>query len=239
MSKKRCWNDAFGELGFIRESNLEYPSARCCFCSTVYNNSSLDKNKLKRHRDTVHAEHCNKSVDIFKQQTKNFVQQQQTFKNIMTPKTSQGLVVSSFKIAHQLMVAKKPFTLAENVIKPCLEIVARELHGGAAKTEVKKLSLSDNSMQRRCALIADSLKEQVLAKLHDAPCFGLQLDETTDITREAQLIVYVRFPDKKSDLIEDHYLYCIPVGVDTTAASIFSNVDHFFREHSIVQSCLY
>ena len=152
----------------------------------------------------------------------------------MTPKPSQGLVISSFKIAHQLMVAKKPFTLAENVIKPCLEIVARELHGGAAETEVKKLSLSDNSMQRRCALIADSLKEQVLAKLHDAPCFGLQLDETTDITREAQLIVYVRFPDKKSDLIEDHYLYCIPVGVDTTATRIFSNFNHFFREHSII-----
>ena len=78
-------------------------------------------------------------MDFFKQQTKNFVQQQQTFKNIMTPKPSQGLVISSFKIAHQLMVAKKPFTLAENVIKPCLMIVARELHGGAAEAEVKNI----------------------------------------------------------------------------------------------------
>ena len=43
-------------------------------------------------------------------------------------------------------------------------------------------------------MIAASLKDIVLAKICLAPCFGLQLDETTNISNKAQLIVYVRFP---------------------------------------------
>ena len=30
-SKKRKWNDAFAELGFVKNSDDKYPSARCVF----------------------------------------------------------------------------------------------------------------------------------------------------------------------------------------------------------------
>ena len=84
------------------------------------------------------------------------------------------------------MSQKKPFTLAESVVKPCLEIVAQEIHGGAtAVTTVQKLALSDITMQSRCSMIAASLKEIVLAKLRLALCFGFQLQETADITSKA------------------------------------------------------
>ena len=135
------------------------------------------------------------------------------------------------------MSQKKPFTLAVSVVNPCLEIVAQEIHGGTtAVAKVQKLALSDNSMQRRCLMIAASLKEIVLAKLRNAPCFGLQLDETTDITSQAQLIVYVRFPDTERKKLADHYLFCLPVGVGTTASSIFSKVDNYFSDHEVMWS---
>ena len=75
------------------------------------------------------------------------------------------------------MSQKKPYVLAESVEKPC-----QENHGGAtAVTKMQKLALSYNTMQRRCSMIAASLKEIVLAKLCFAPWFGFQLDETTNL----------------------------------------------------------
>ena len=65
LSKKRKWNDAFTELGFVKDSDKNYPSARCVFCQVIYHNSSMEKYKLKRHRDIKHSEHKNKSVYIF------------------------------------------------------------------------------------------------------------------------------------------------------------------------------
>ena len=99
--------------------------------------------------------------------------QQQQFEQLMVARSDQPLVISSLKIAHVLMSQKKPFIFAENVVKPCLERVA-QIHGGAtAVTKVQMLTLSDDIMQRRCSIIAASLKEIVLAKLRLAPCFGL------------------------------------------------------------------
>ena len=153
----------------------------------------------------------------------------------MVARSNQPLVISSLKIADVLMPQRKPFTLAESVVKPCLEIVAQEIHGGAtAVTKVQKLAFSDNTMQKRCSMIAASLKEIVQAKLCLALCFGLQLDEITDITSKAQLIVYVRFPDTERKKIVDHYLFCLPIGIDTTALSVCSKVDNYFSEHKVM-----
>ena len=113
--------------------------------------------------------------------------------------------------------------MAESVVKSCLEIAVQEIHGGAtAVTKGKKLALFNNTMQRRCSMIVASLKEIVLVKL----CLGLQLHETNDTTSKAQLFVYVCFPDTERMKIVDHYLFCLPIGIDTTALSVFSKVDN-------------
>jgi len=51
--------------------------------------------------------------------------------------------------------------------------------------------------------VAGSLKKVLLTNLRDAPYFGIQFDGTTDLGNDsplhwqAQLIGYVRFPDKE------------------------------------------
>ena len=59
-------------------------------------------------------------------------------------------------------------------------------------------------------MIADDIKQQLIAKLKEAPFFALQFDETTDIKNNAQLIVYCRFPDKSVKKIVEHCLFCLP-----------------------------
>ena len=85
-------------------------------------------------------------------------------------------------------------------------------------------------------MIAASLKEIVLAKLRLAPCFGLQLDETTDISSKAQLIVYVRFPSIERMKIVDYNLFCFSIGRETTALSVFSKLDNYFSQHEVMLS---
>ena len=123
------------------------------------------------------------------------------------------------------MKEKKSFMLAETVIKPCL-------HGGqAAIQQVKQLPLSRETITRRSIEVADNLKQQLIRKIQNSPCFGIQFDETTDVSNKAQLICYVRVPDTSS--ITDHYLFCLPVGVETTGECIFNKLNEFMEDNQI------
>ena len=57
----------------------------------------MEKYKLKRHRDTKHSEHKNKSATFFKQQTRQYALQQQRFEQLMVARSDQPLVITSLK----------------------------------------------------------------------------------------------------------------------------------------------
>ena len=100
-----------------------------------------------------------------------------------------------------LLQNKLPFTVLENTILPCLKIAARLLHGGKSAVEkVKKIPLSDTTVR-----ILDAAKRWPriwkISKLNKSPSFSLQLDETTDISSDAQLIVFCKFADVEEDKI--------------------------------------
>ena len=144
------------------------------------------------------------------------------------------------------MSARESFTLAENVMKPCIEIAAREIHGGtigcdpSAKNAIVPIprgangQLHHSKFSKTClvlgtttsynyfappqkyqlvvalrAVMVGSLKETLLANLREVACFEIQLDENTDLNNDfplywhAQLIVYVRFPDKERTKVVD------------------------------------
>ena len=37
--------------------------------------------------------------------------------------------------------------------------------------------------------------------------------------------------------IVDHYLFCLPIGIDTTALTLFSKLDNYFSEHEVMSKC--
>ncbi|XP_077974548.1 zinc finger BED domain-containing protein 5-like [Styela clava] len=132
------------------------------------------------------------------------------------------------------MKVKRPYTELERVVLPCLEIVADLIHGGTkAVDKVKKIAVSDTTVWRRCAVISADLKEQLIQKLLEASSFGIQLDESTDISSESQLMVFCRFPDIKSNRIVEHYLFCQPVEEKATAEAIFNKINEFFEEEGL------
>ena len=126
-------------------------------------------------------------VNALNKQSENFEKQ---------VKPDDVFTLASFQMAHILLKNKCPFTMMEKVVMPCLEIAARLLFGGKpAIDKVKKIPHSDTTVSRRCFNLSDGVEQQLIKKMKAAPMFSIQLDETTGVSSEAQLIVFCKFPD--------------------------------------------
>jgi len=69
------------------------------------------------------------------------------------------------------------------------------MHGEANANELKKIPLSRDTVSHRIVNMYDDIKSQLLNRLR-GNYFAMQLDECTDITNLAQLLVCVRSPYK-------------------------------------------
>ena len=71
---------------------------------------------------------------------------------------------------------------------------------------VTKILLSDNTISRRIDDVSVDIETIVLEKIRIGKHFSLQLDEYTDISKNAQLLANVRFV--YGDTIRENFLFC-------------------------------
>ena len=88
-------------------------------------------------------------------------------------------------------------------------------------------------MLRRANDINLDLKDQLFQKLRATCWFGLQIDESIDVSSRAQLLAYIRYPDMEAENIIEEYLCCLDVGVCTTGEAIFLKLDEYIKENRI------
>ena len=237
IAKRRRWNEAYVKYGFYCSAEVEhnqYLSANCLFYPVKYCNSGIVLSKLELHLEKQHPEHQYKSKEFFESQLSAICKQKRSFKLQMMNKESKDVLLASFMVAHVVLKSKRPYTELEAVILPCLKIAADLIHGGKeAVDKVSKISLSDTTVYRRCQSIATDLEDQLIEKLKQSPSFAIQLDETTDVSSKAQLIVFCRFASISNKKITEHYLFCKPLGVDATANAIFEKLDDYLKEKGL------
>ncbi|XP_057663102.1 zinc finger BED domain-containing protein 5-like [Diorhabda carinulata] len=77
----------------------------------------------------------------------------------------------------------------------------------------------------------ESDSNQLISAIKIAGLFSIQLDETTDVSKDAQLMVYVRYPGL-TDIQED-ILFCKPMSTTTRGEDIFRMVYSFFKEEGL------
>ena len=128
---------------------------------------------------------------------------------------------------------RRPFTEGEDVIKPSLIIATEELHNEKAVKRVKERPLSNDTVLQQTIDINLDLQDQLFQKLRDTCWFGIQLDESIDVSSRAQLLAFVRYPDLEAETIREEYLCCLDVGVCTTGEAIFLKLDEFIKENRI------
>ena len=112
-------------------------------------------------------------------------------------------IISLMK-SHQC--AARRSKVCRGIIKPaCLEIV-RLMLGKKEVEEIIKVSLSAETIKRRIDdNMSSNILETLIKKLKTCGYFSLQIDETTDITKKAQLLSVVRFVNGYS-IREEHFV---------------------------------
>lgn len=236
----RKWNEDYIKYGFYlteEEKTKPMPRPTCMICPKLsLANQAMVPNKLNRHLLKNHPGLQFKQKSYFMTLKQNMQKSAKTMGDLVAPSRNAPLVRASFRIAHLLALHKKPFTEAEDVVGPSLQIAAEELFDKNALSKVREIPLSNDTMTRRVDAIAQDLEDQIMTKIRTSPWYGIQFDESTDFTNRAQLIGFVRFVDlEKEDIFED-FLFCEDVGVDTTGEAISKTVLKILTENQITLS---
>ncbi|XP_076064977.1 protein FAM200C-like [Oratosquilla oratoria] len=73
--------------------------------------------------------------------------------------------------------------------------------------------------------------EQVISSVKKSKEFAIQLDETTDVSSNSQLMVYIRY--RGSDEFEEEMLLCSPLELRTRGIDVFNKVDACFKKPNV------
>ena len=99
--------------------------------------------------------------------------------------TNISIVKASYVIAFQVAKAKKPHTIGESLLKPCIVDSVRLVLGEESSQKMKQISLSNNTIKNRIAEMSENIKENVVSKVMSLPFFSLQTDESMEVTNIA------------------------------------------------------
>ena len=101
---------------------------------------------------------------------------------------NKSAVHASYLVSYQVAKAKKPHTIAEDLILPSCKDIVRTMLGEESVKKLNPISLSNNTVQRRISEISADIKEQVILEIK-APLnlFSIQLDESTDVSSFCQV----------------------------------------------------
>ncbi|GBP34918.1 SCAN domain-containing protein 3 [Eumeta japonica] len=99
---------------------------------------------------------------------------------------------SSYNISLLIAKSEKPHTIEEQLILPAVEKVLKTVLHKSSLDILKRIPLSDNTIQRRIDEMSSDL-ESFLCDYLRTTHFSIQLDESTIPANEALLLAYVRF----------------------------------------------
>ena len=192
-AKKRKYNEDYIKYGFtfILKEGQELP--QCVVCCKVLSEGSMKPSFLKRHLSGCHPDLATKDIDFFKHKEVGVKRIRLDHGGQFSQQTQAG-VRASYMVALRIAQEKKPHTIAENLILPCCKDIVHCVLGDCAEKKLASLPLSNDTIKRRIRDMADDVEQQVVAEILGAPLntFSIQLDESTDVSSCAQLLVFAR-----------------------------------------------
>ena len=116
---------------------------------------------------------------------------------------------------------------------PAAKTLSKNVIGVETAAKLKTVSLSNNTVKNRIDEMPIDTANQVISGVKDSKFgFSMQLDESTDITNNAQLLVYTRYTtqsyDAKTELLMSKELSSTTKGKDVTEV-----LYNFFKQNEI------
>ncbi|XP_068227426.1 protein FAM200C-like [Palaemon carinicauda] len=133
-----------------------------------------------------------------------------------------SLDLNNTKEEFDVAKTKKPHTIGESLLKPCIVDSVRLVLGEES---------SNNTIMNRIAEMSENIKENVVSKVMSSPFFSLQIDESTDVTNVAQLLAFCRYLTDEG--IEEEFLFGRPLEMTTKAIDVMAVVADFSEESGL------
>ncbi|XP_072380493.1 protein FAM200C-like [Diabrotica undecimpunctata] len=164
LSKKRLCSDDYIKYGFtVMEKNGSH-LPQCVNCHAVFSNDAMLPGRLERHLITNHSSLKDKGPEFF-------IAKKSSLKRMKLNSTAnfrvenKEAVEASYKIALLIVKDKKPHTIDESLIKPCLLTACSTVLSEDGCKKVEKISLSNDTVKRRIDDMVLDLQNQLLQKL--------------------------------------------------------------------------
>uniref|UniRef100_A0A3P9I3I4 DUF4371 domain-containing protein n=1 Tax=Oryzias latipes TaxID=8090 RepID=A0A3P9I3I4_ORYLA len=125
-TKSRRYNEDYVLMGFTSTSS-DPPQALCFFCGEKLANASMKPAHLQRHLATKHGCHVGKAPEFFRRKLSEFKSSQATMRKVST--TSAKALEASYAVSLLVAKAKKPFTIAEDLLLPAAVVLAETICG--------------------------------------------------------------------------------------------------------------
>ena len=130
------------------------------------------------------------------------------FQKAMT--VSERAQLASYEVAEIIALKSNSHVLAESVILPACQKMAKVMLGDKAEQDISKIPFSNSTIQRRIINLSGNIEQSVMAELKNYQ-FALHIDEFIDVSKHAQLIACVRFIDEgvisKISLLQEFTLH--------------------------------
>ena len=234
-AKKLCpnrkYDDGYLKYGFMCTGTDALQKPQCVVCSEVLANASMKPSKLMRHFRTKHPDLSKKPIEFFQRKRDELKKQQTQF--VKRSKLNSAALRASFDVALRIAKAKKPHTIAEDLILPCAIDIVRSVCGETLANNVRSVPLSNNTIGRRIEDMSADIREQLISQLKSSKKFALQLDESTDVANCAMLLVYVRFVREHERTVCEEFLFCDELPTRTTGEEIFNIVNRFVTQNGL------
>lgn len=171
----------------------------CLICNTSV--AMPKKGNLERHFNTMHGKYesnyplnSTERTQKLQELKSGLIAQRNIF--LKPQNQSRSATIASFIVSHKIAVKCKPFSDGE-FIKSVLEEIADPLfenfkNKGEIKKAILDLQLSRNTVMRRIEKSSQNVTEQLQIDIDRCVTFSLQIDESTDVSDTAQLIVFIR-----------------------------------------------
>ena len=111
----------------------------------------------------------------------------------------------SYEASYLIAKSTKPFSFGENLVLPAAVKMSELVHGKKYGDEIRKMPLSNDTVARRIAEINDDQLQQLINRLKTSQKFAIQFDETTDVSKNAQLLLYVQYLHEEN--VEEELLF--------------------------------
>ena len=202
----------------------------CLLCNKVFANDAMKPSKLEDHLRRCHPDKKDKDLKYFR--TLSDKVRNSTVDKIFASTSTReddGLR-ASYNISLLIAKSGKPHTIGENLIIPAIEEVLKTVLHKPAFDVIKKIPLSNSTVQRRIDEMSSNIENFLCDYLQNTH-FSIQLDESTLPGNEALLLAYVRFIMDQE--IHEELLFARTLKIDTKGESIFTVLKDFFIEKAI------